>query len=100
MQVPDAPAFTVFFVSNKNGPKAFKTSFRAKFIRNSNVAITPPDTEMGQVRFLTDSKGVTLLGSVEVGRRLHKYCRVRTASNQKDIGSPEPARSVLVSPFL
>jgi len=41
-----------------------------------------------------DSNRVTLLGRVEVGRQLTKYCLIRTMSSQKDIGRSASANRI------
>jgi hypothetical protein len=53
VEIADTPADPMFLVPNKDRPEPLKACFRAKFIRHRNIAITPPDPEMREIRLPT-----------------------------------------------
>jgi hypothetical protein len=53
----------VVLIPNEKSPKPLRASLGTKFIRDSDIAITPPDTEMGKIRLPAIGKNL-IRGSV------------------------------------
>ena len=96
LQILNTPAQVMLLIATKILSKCLKPALS---LSSSRIAMKHwhPHTQRcetsGFVCVMT-LKGIMLAASIEVGSQFWRYCKVRTASHQKDMERPESARRV------